>query len=149
MADFKVLGPHPRRSFKLTVGLDPGYSHGTGAATDTTYEIRYRQAGEAIRGWLASQSSSGRPFLNGTLTRGLCLYTRPVGPRGPGRAYADEVAVFEGEVSPVHLAATPDAEIEFALLDLARYLCDKCEQVRVYAAYRDQVWVVQHGDMPV
>lgn len=150
MSDFKVIGRSRRRSFKLTIGLEPGYDAGTGAAAETTYQVRYRSTADSVRAWLASQSAAGRPFLNGTLTRGLRLYTRPHDPslRMTARAYAEEVAVFAGEVSPVHLADTPDAEIEFALTDLAKFLCERCEQTRIYVAYAGETWVVQRGDAP-
>lgn len=129
----------PRRAFALTVGLREGYG-----PTGKTHSRE--EAVEAALAWMKGRAASGLPFITGAVSApSEVVYAWPEGPGQAGGGH-EPVVRFEGEVSPLYGAHLHDEEVVTMLEELAATLGSALGQTRVYASFKEEVWILQREE---
>jgi hypothetical protein len=123
-----------RRSYMITVALREGYSRN--AVTHKPDE-----AISVAHQWMKEREAAGKPFLTGSFAEETLVYTWK-GARD-GDDAPEPAIVFRGNISVAYNPDMTDEEAKNILNDLGARLGEALNQVRVYVAYRDEIWIIQ------
>lgn len=141
-----------RRSFRVTIGLHPGYPAGRSPVGYATVSDPAGRVVEAHQRWMAGRIDAGLPYLTGVFTEGWTSYAWPrpeTEPDQPPGGAVEHTLVFAGEVSVLYAANVTDEQAEAMLDDLAGVLGQVAGQQRVYVAYRDRTWCLDRHEVVV
>ncbi len=126
----------PVVSYSITVGLQ---EQNEGGAVHSLNEVI-----DVIEAHLGACAKAGVLFFTGTVTQ--AAYVRAWGRvgmiKGPG-ACVEQVAVFAGDLDPLHVGLEVDLqEVKNYLSQMAALLAQNFGQLRVRVKFKDELWTV-------
>lgn len=120
------------RAFRLTIGLQEGYS-GEGIL-HTPEEV-----GHIVAEWMRQQREMRGIYLPGSTTTSTITYWG----RSAQKMMREPVVFYEGLVSPEYNAEVSDEDVTETLHQLAEVLSCQLRQERIYLHYREQVFILE------
>jgi hypothetical protein len=120
------------REFRLTIGLQEGYS-GEGVL-HTPEEV-----GHIVAEWMHHQRETRGIYLPGSITPSTITYWG----RSAQKMLREPIVFYEGLVSPEYNAEVSDEDVLKTLHQLAEVLSRQLKQGRIYLHYRERVIILE------
>lgn len=123
---YRVIATGPIREFQITLGLVEGYS-------DDGLKHPPKAAVTAIAKWYKLRQDEPTLTVTSIVTQGAIVYRK-----------VEPCVVVTGAASPITQTNVSDKAFKEAVLDLAKWLGEQFNQVRVYVQVLGEIVVLEH-----